>query len=123
MREKTYHLLIGGALRAVFFVLAVKLVGVIVFANWSGATIEVRTFLKFVPYFAVFADGLTFLNILDSSPEADAAMSQYEILNGKSGVPLTYVIDRDGKIIDAWYGHDPERTTMAVEKLDLEERK
>lgn len=72
MSPKTYHLLLGAALRAVLLVLAVKLVGVIAFANASGANMEVRTFLGFIPYFAVFADGLTFLNISTHSTLAMA---------------------------------------------------
>jgi len=49
-------------------------------------------------------NGVTFPNILDSS---DAAMQvcfrQYQGAYG-SAVPMNYIIDRDGKVVDAWYG-------------------
>ena len=49
-------------------------------------------------------NGATFPNIIDSS---DAAMKvcfqQYQGRYG-SAVPMNYIIDRDGKVVDAWYG-------------------
>jgi peroxiredoxin len=36
-----------------------------------------------------------------------------------SAVPMTYVIGRDGKIVDAWYGYESARTQAAVRKLGL----
>jgi hypothetical protein len=50
-------------------------------------------------------DGVSFPNVLDSSPEAWEAMRAYETLGGRSAVPMTYLIDREGKIVIAWYGY------------------
>ncbi|MHC4400025.1 MAG: peroxiredoxin family protein [Planctomycetota bacterium] len=38
------------------------------------------------------------------------------------GVPTTYVIGRDGKIVDGWMGYvkDDPRVTNVLEKLGLE---
>ena len=47
-------------------------------------------------------NGATFPNILDSSDAAvQVSFQDYR----SSGVPLNYIIDRDGKIVDAWYGY------------------
>ena len=62
---------------------------------------------------------MTFPNILDSSDAAGKAESQYETLRGMSAVPMTYVIDRDGKVVDAWYGYEASRTQQALKKLGL----
>ena len=61
----------------------------------------------------------TFPNILDSS-----ILAQRTANNGykMSGVPLTYVIDREGKIADTWYGYDEEshkRGIAVLKKLGL----
>jgi len=55
----------------------------------------------------------TFPNILDVSKAAvktgfDAYKTQ--------GVPLNYIIDREGKIVDAWYGYE-EGHKRAIEAL------
>jgi hypothetical protein len=58
----------------------------------------------------------TFPNVLDSS---DAAMKvQFQDYRG-SGVPLNYIIDREGKIVDAWYGGGREhpKAMAAFRKL------
>jgi peroxiredoxin len=62
---------------------------------------------------------VTFPIILDSSPAARQAMAQYETLTDLGAVPMTYIIDRDGKIVDAWYGYDPTKTSAGVKKLGL----
>jgi peroxiredoxin len=49
-------------------------------------------------------NGVTYPNILDSSDEANRAIYQYETM-GMSAVPMTYVIDKEGKIAEAWYGY------------------
>ena len=74
-----------------------------------------------VESFTQFSDKhrLTFPSILDTSLDAVAAMEKYEILSGKSGVPLTYIIDRDGKIVDGWYGHDRTKAELAIKRLEL----
>ena len=65
------------------------------------------------------ANRVTFPNILDSSEVANRAMMQYETLGGMSAVPMTYIIDRDGKVVVAWYGYDPDATEKALKKLRL----
>ena len=46
--------------------------------------------------------GVTFPNVLDSS---DAAVEAYRENYGGVGVPLNYIIDRDGMIVNVWYGY------------------
>jgi peroxiredoxin len=63
----------------------------------------------------------TFPNVLDSSEAAvKTGFSSYKM----SGVPLNYVIDKEGIIVDAWYGYEQghKRALAALEKagLDLE---
>jgi len=65
------------------------------------------------------ANQVTFPNILDTSEAAGRAVARYETLGGMSAVPMTYVIDRDGKIVDAWYGYQGDRTAKALRKLGL----
>jgi len=62
---------------------------------------------------------VTFPIILDTSSAAREALSHYETLADIGGVPLTYVIGRDGRIVDAWYGYDPRKTQAALRKLGL----
>ncbi len=60
----------------------------------------------------------TFPNILDSSDAAKrVAFEGYKM----SGVPLNYIIDREGKVVDAWYGYEKghKRAIAAMEKLGL----
>ena len=64
------------------------------------------------------ANAVTFPNILDTSDTANRAVSQYETL-GMSAVPMTYVINREGKVVDAWYGYEKDRTQRALKKLGL----
>jgi peroxiredoxin/outer membrane lipoprotein-sorting protein len=52
------------------------------------------------------ANGVTFPNILDSSDAAEKVCFQEYQRYGRSAVPMSYVIGRDGKILDAWYGYD-----------------
>jgi hypothetical protein len=48
----------------------------------------------------------TFTNIIDSSEAAlKTSFHDYQT-KGASAVPMSYVIDRDGVIVDAWYGYD-----------------
>jgi hypothetical protein len=52
-------------------------------------------------------NGATFPTILDSSAAAErVAFRSY----GISGVPVNYVIDRQGKVVDAWYGYEEGHT-------------
>ena len=56
----------------------------------------------------------TFPNILDTSkPATKTGFEDYKT----SGVPLNYIIDREGKIIDAWYGYE-EGHKRAIEALE-----
>ena len=60
----------------------------------------------------------TFPNILDSSDAAKRVASDgYK----GSGVPLNYILDREGKVVDAWLGYEKghKRTKAALEKLGL----
>lgn len=65
------------------------------------------------------ANHVTFPIILDISPAGRKAMDQYLALPGLGADPMTYVIGRDGKIVDGWFGYDPDKTKAAVEKLGL----
>lgn len=60
----------------------------------------------------------TFPNILDSSDTAGRV--EYEGYKG-SGVPLNYIINGNGKVVDAWYGYekDHKRALAALEKAGL----
>ncbi len=62
---------------------------------------------------------VTFQIVLDTSPAAWKAMNQYLALPELGADPMTYVIGRDGKIVEAWFGYDGERTKAAVKKLGL----
>jgi thiol-disulfide isomerase/thioredoxin len=60
----------------------------------------------------------TFPSILDSSDAAvRTGFNDYQM----SGVPLNYIIDRVGKIVDAWYGYEQghKRALTALEKSGL----
>jgi peroxiredoxin len=60
----------------------------------------------------------TFPTILDSSDAAmKIAFNGYQM----SGVPLNYIIDKEGKIVDAWYGYEEghKRALTALEKAGL----
>jgi peroxiredoxin len=62
---------------------------------------------------------LTFPNILDPSDAATMiAMQSYRA----TGVPLTYIIDREGKVAEAWYGYQPNdpRGLNVLRKLGIE---
>ncbi len=65
------------------------------------------------------ANEVTFPNVLDSSDAASQAMREYETLAGMSAVPMTYLIGRDGKVVEAWYGYQVGRAEKALKKLGL----
>lgn len=48
--------------------------------------------------------GITFPNIIDAPEEIGTVRRKYETLEGMNAVPLSYVIDREGRAVDAWYG-------------------
>jgi peroxiredoxin len=60
----------------------------------------------------------TFPNVLDSS---DAAVKVGFEGYRMSGVPLNYIIDKEGKIVDAWYGYEEghKRALTVLEKLQI----
>ncbi len=62
---------------------------------------------------------VTFPILLDVSPAGKKAMDQYLALPDLGADPMTYVIGRDGKLVDGWFGFDKDRTKAAVEKLGL----
>ncbi len=62
---------------------------------------------------------VTFPIILDVSPAARKAIDQYLALPELGADPMTYVIGRDGKIVDGWFGYDSDKTKAAVGKLGL----
>jgi len=66
-------------------------------------------------------DGVEFPNGLDSSPEAGQAIRRFETLSGYSAVPMTYVIDREGKVIDAWYADKEGKAERILKSLELDE--
>jgi len=65
------------------------------------------------------ANHVTFPITLDTSPAARRAIAQYEALPDLGADPMTYIIGRDGKILDAWFGYDSRKTQAALEKLGL----
>ncbi len=60
----------------------------------------------------------TFRNVIDSS--AAAQKSMFQDYRG-SGVPLSYIIDKEGKVVDAWYGGTEEhpRALSVLRKLGV----
>ena len=64
-------------------------------------------------------NGATFPNIVDSSKVADEVCFQkYQRFN-MSAVPMSYIIGRDGKVVDAWYGYDlgEPKAILALKKV------
>jgi thiol-disulfide isomerase/thioredoxin len=63
-------------------------------------------------------NGATFPTILDSSQAATmVGFRDYKM----SGVPLNYIIDAQGKVVDAWYGYQEghPRALAALKKAGL----
>jgi peroxiredoxin len=61
----------------------------------------------------------TYPNILDSSDAANMiAFDGYKM----GGVPLNYIIDKEGKVVDTWYGYEKghKRAIAALGKSGLE---
>ena len=70
-------------------------------------------------------NGATFPTILDASDAAKKAVFRdYKLI--MNGPPLNYIIDRQGKIVDAWDGYEEghPRALAALKKagLKLEEK-
>jgi len=51
-------------------------------------------------------NGATFPSIIDSSEAALKVCFQDYQRSGSSAVPLAYIIDPDGNVVDAWYGYE-----------------
>ena len=68
-------------------------------------------------------NGATFPTILDASDAAQKVFRDYKM----SGVSLNYIIDRQGKVVDTWYGYEEgqARALAALKKagLKLDEEK
>ncbi|UCE48912.1 MAG: TlpA family protein disulfide reductase [Phycisphaerales bacterium] len=65
------------------------------------------------------ANGATFPNVLDNSYKAVKLMlDDYR----SSGVPLNYIIDRQGRVVEAWYGYEEghEQAIAALKKAGAE---
>ncbi|MBN2134024.1 MAG: TlpA family protein disulfide reductase [Sedimentisphaerales bacterium] len=60
-----------------------------------------------------------FPTVLDASSEAQRiGFDGYKT----TGVPLNYIIDKEGKVLDTWYGYEEghKRALTALEKAGLE---
>lgn len=60
----------------------------------------------------------TFPNIIDSSDDATGA---YIVFYKAYATPTNYIIDREGKVVDAWSGYEKghKRALAALEKSGL----
>jgi peroxiredoxin/outer membrane lipoprotein-sorting protein len=70
-----------------------------------------RAFLK--------ANGITFPIILDSSLDAQRIVDQ-GYWNKTGQVPLSYIIDREGKVVDAWFGYERSKRRGAAAFVDAQ---
>jgi peroxiredoxin/outer membrane lipoprotein-sorting protein len=59
--------------------------------------------------------GYTFPNILDSSEAALRVCDQD--YRGNGPMPLNYIIDRDGQVVDSWFGYDDHTDRQAIAVL------
>jgi peroxiredoxin len=62
---------------------------------------------------------VTFPNVLDASDGANKALQQYETLSGMCAVPFTYLIDREGKVVEAWYGYEERQHEHGLRRVEL----
>ncbi len=62
-------------------------------------------------------NAVSFPNIADTTDEAAQAMRKYETLGGMSAVPMSYVIDRQGKVVEAWYDYREGKAEKLIKKL------
>ena len=63
-------------------------------------------------------DSVTFPNVIDSSRTTQSVIHRgYRM----SGVPLNYIIDREGRVAAAWYGYSKKsgRGMKVLEKLGI----
>jgi peroxiredoxin len=68
-------------------------------------------------------NSVTFPCILDSSEAAEKVIS-IDYANRSGTVPLSYIIDTQGNIMDAWYGNDKDfkRASTALKKAGIQLR-
>lgn len=64
-------------------------------------------------------NSVTYPNIVDVSQTAqDVHHKHYESIGGGSAVPMNYIIDREGRVADAWHGFDKDDEEFLAEKLE-----
>jgi hypothetical protein len=61
-------------------------------------------------------NGVTFPNIIDASDDAQKVCFQDYQRSGGSAVPMSYLIDPQGKVLNAWYGYE-EGHARAIKAL------
>jgi hypothetical protein len=44
-------------------------------------------------------------------------LGKYQTITGFSAVPLNYLIDPEGKVVDAWYGYDSSEVSRFEDAL------
>jgi peroxiredoxin len=68
-------------------------------------------------------NGVTFPNIIDSSDAAHKVCFQQYQGKWGSAVPMSYVIDREGKVVNAWYGYEEghPKVKAFLEKMGINE--
>jgi hypothetical protein len=59
----------------------------------------------------------TFPTILDTSGAANDVMEQFTTLPGMSAVPLSYLIDKEGKIFTGYYGGRDDHESLLLEMI------
>ncbi len=68
-------------------------------------------------------NGVTFPNVIDSSDTATKVCFQQYQGKWGSAVPMSYVIDREGKVVNAWYGYESghPKVKAFLEKMGINE--
>jgi peroxiredoxin/outer membrane lipoprotein-sorting protein len=66
-------------------------------------------------------NSVTFPNVLDSASDAEKVMLR-SYKNKTQTVPLNYIIDSQGNVVDAWFGYEEgsKRTSAALKKAGLQ---
>jgi peroxiredoxin/outer membrane lipoprotein-sorting protein len=64
-------------------------------------------------------NSVTYPSILDTSTSAyDIHHKLFEKFSNRTAVPMNYLIGRDGKIVDAWYGYSPDVEKPLLKELE-----
>ena len=58
-----------------------------------------------------------FPTVLDTSMDAQNVMGEYQTMRGRSAVPLSYVIDEEGKIFTGYYGGRSDHESVLMDLL------